>query len=99
MIPAKRSWRFPRQAAGSYAGYADISERLESCFLRPQSSGEQVVCVLSGMGGVGKSESVLQFLKKHDNALRERYLWSSRALHVRLLTVFYVLGCILGRLQ
>ncbi|GAB7335905.1 hypothetical protein MBLNU13_g08157t2 [Cladosporium sp. NU13] len=37
------------------------------------AGGEQVVCVLSGMGGVGKSESVLQFLKKHNNALRKRF--------------------------
>jgi Mrp family chromosome partitioning ATPase len=62
----------PRQAAGHYAGYADVSAKLENCLLKQQSKDEQIVCVLSGMGGVGKSESVLQFLKKHDTALRER---------------------------
>ena len=76
MIPAKQRWRIPRQAAGQYAGYADVLQKLESCLLRPQPEDEQVVCVLSGMGGVGKSESVLQFLKRHNSALRKRYRWN-----------------------
>ncbi|KAM0706245.1 hypothetical protein Q7P35_006794 [Cladosporium inversicolor] len=66
-------WRIPRRAAGQYAGYADVLQKLEGCLLQPQSEDEQVVCVLSGMGGVGKSESVLQFLKRHDSALRKRF--------------------------
>jgi MinD superfamily P-loop ATPase len=37
------------------------------------SDRRQVVCVLSGMGGVGKSETVLQFLDKNDGAICERY--------------------------
>lgn len=37
------------------------------------SGGRQVVCVLSGMGGVGKSETILQFLDKNDGAICERY--------------------------
>ena len=74
MIPAKRPWRLPRQAAGHYAGYADVSTKLETCLLGPQLGGEQVVCVISGMGGVGKSEAVLQFVKRCDSALRQKYL-------------------------
>ena len=72
MIPAKQPWRIPRQAAGKYAGYPEVLEKLQGCLLEPQPGDEQVVCVLSGMGGVGKSESVLQFLKKNNNALRKR---------------------------
>lgn len=76
MISAKRPWRIPRQAAGQYAGYADVLQTLEGCLLQPQPEHEQVVCVLSGMGGVGKSELVLQFLKRHNSALRKRYRWN-----------------------
>ncbi|KAK3614827.1 hypothetical protein LTR56_026990 [Elasticomyces elasticus] len=36
---------------------------------------KQAVFVLSGMGGVGKSDMVLQFLKRYDRALRQR-LWA-----------------------
>jgi hypothetical protein len=64
-------WRLPRQAASCYAGYQDVSARLKSCFLETQPEGEQVVFVLSGMGGVGKSESVLQFLKRYNKDLRK----------------------------
>jgi hypothetical protein len=68
----KQPWHLPRQAAGCYAGYEDISARLKSCILETQPEEEQMVFVLSGMGGVGKSESVLQFLKKYNKDLRKR---------------------------
>jgi Mrp family chromosome partitioning ATPase len=68
----KQPWRLPRQAASCYAGYQDVSARLKSCFLETPPEEEQIIFVLSGMGGVGKSESVLQFLKKHNKDLRKR---------------------------
>jgi MinD superfamily P-loop ATPase len=40
--------------------------------LEPQTEEEQIVFVLSGMGGVGKSEAVLQFLKRYNKDLRKR---------------------------
>ncbi|KAK3615054.1 hypothetical protein LTR56_026692 [Elasticomyces elasticus] len=38
-----------------------------------QAIDKQAVFVLSGMAGVGKSDTVLQFLEGHDRALRQRY--------------------------
>lgn len=63
----------PRRSNPQYFGYSHILGRLASCLLwqgSPQSR-SQTVCVLSGMGGVGKSETILQFLDKNA-ALRER---------------------------
>ena len=39
----------------------------------PAAGRGQMICVLSGMGGVGKSETILQFLDKNDGAVCERY--------------------------
>ncbi|KAK3617642.1 hypothetical protein LTR56_025154 [Elasticomyces elasticus] len=38
-----------------------------------QAIDKQAVFVLSGMAGVGKSDTVLQFLERHDRALSQRY--------------------------
>ena len=71
-IPAKQPWRLPRQAAGNYAGYTDVLTKLDRACLEAEHEDEQVVVVLAGMGGVGKSEIVLQFLKRNNHALRKR---------------------------
>jgi hypothetical protein len=61
----------------------------------------QVVFVLSGMGGVGKSELVLQFLKTFDGKLRKRYLPLASVFGIRSLMLKFVqiLGCLLDGLQ
>ena len=71
MFPAKQPWRVPRQVAGHYAGYTDVLAKLYDCLLEPQSRNEQVVCVLSGMGGVGKSSSVAVSEEKQQCAPKE----------------------------
>lgn len=56
-------------------GYVHVMERLKDATLNredEQARKKQVVFVLSGMGGVGKSETVLQFLTEHDQILRQR---------------------------
>lgn len=66
----------PRPPNPQYVGYTSVLERLTSCLLPHDdttSGRRQVVCVLSGMGGVGKSETVLQFLDQNDGAIYERY--------------------------
>lgn len=60
----------PRKANPRYTGYTHVLEKLESCILRQ----EDAVFVLSGMGGVGKSETVLQFVGKNDKALRQKFV-------------------------
>jgi hypothetical protein len=93
----------PRPANPQYVGYTSALERLTSCLLwrDDTSSGcRQVVCVLSGIGGVGKSETILQFLDKNDRAICERYdcclnsAWSGQAL-----IDSQILGRLLGGLQ
>lgn len=66
----EQPWLLPRGPNPQYVGYTHVLAQLESCVL--QASRTQVVCVLSGMGGVGKSETILQFVGKNDEALRER---------------------------
>ncbi|KAM0710568.1 hypothetical protein Q7P35_002239 [Cladosporium inversicolor] len=66
----------PRPPNSQYVGYASVLERLASCLLwrEDTASGRgQMICVLSGMGGVGKSETILQFLDKNDKAICERF--------------------------
>ncbi|KAK0767944.1 hypothetical protein LTR59_018046 [Friedmanniomyces endolithicus] len=65
-----------------YTEYTPFLERLESRILWKEaghSSQMQAVLVLSGMGGVGKSDTILQFLEKNDQALRESSGASARA--------------------
>jgi len=73
--PVDQPWLLPRVANPQYVGYTDILNRLERCLL-PQAGAKpysaQVICVLSGMGGVGKSETILQCVGTNDTALRER---------------------------
>lgn len=64
----EQPWLLPRKANPQYTGYTYVLEQLESCILRQ----EDAVFVLSGMGGVGKSETVLQFVGKNEKALRQR---------------------------
>jgi hypothetical protein len=93
----------PRPPNPQYVGYASVLERFTSCLLWQDdiaSGRRQVVCVLSGMGGVGKSETVLQFLDKNDGAIRERYgccLGSDSS--GQALTDSQILGRLLGRLR
>jgi hypothetical protein len=64
------------------------------------SDRRQVVCVLSGMGGVGKSETVLQFLDKNDRAICERYGYClSSDSSGQALTDSQILGRLLGGLR
>jgi hypothetical protein len=66
----------PRPLNPKYVGYTSVLERLTSCLLWQDdttSGRRQIVCVLSGMGDVGKSETILQFLEKNDGAICERY--------------------------
>ncbi|KAK4500587.1 hypothetical protein PRZ48_008776 [Zasmidium cellare] len=72
----QQPWLLPRTANPQYVGYTDVLERLERCMIH--QGDRQVVFVLSGMGGVGKSETVLQFVAKNDGVLRQRFwavLW------------------------
>ena len=64
----------PPPAKSQYFGYGHVLDRLASCLLwnGDPHSHSQVICVLSGMGGVGKSETIMQFLGKKDKALHER---------------------------
>jgi hypothetical protein len=79
-----------------------VLERLTSCLLWQDSttSGRRnFVCVLSGMGGVGKSETILQFLDKNDGAICERYgCILSRDSNGQALIAGQVLGRFLGGL-
>jgi hypothetical protein len=92
----------PRPPNPQYVGYTSVLERLTSCLLWQDdaTSGlRQVVCVLSGMGGVGKSETVLQFLDKNDGAIRERYGYClSSDSSGQALTDSQILGRLLGGL-
>jgi hypothetical protein len=59
-----------------------------------------MVYVLLGMGGVSKSETVLQFLDKNDRAIRERYgCYLSSDSSGQVLTDSQILGRLLGRLR
>jgi hypothetical protein len=53
------------------------------------------------MGGVGKSELVLQFLKTFDGKLRKMYQPLASVFGIRSLMLKFVqiLGCLLDRLQ
>ncbi|KAK1051000.1 hypothetical protein LTR74_016904 [Friedmanniomyces endolithicus] len=68
----------PRLASQQYTGYVHVLGCLQRG-LFSHNDGEamdkQAVLVLSGMGGVGKSETVLHFLEMQDRALRQR-LWA-----------------------
>jgi hypothetical protein len=92
----------PRPPNPQYVGYTGVLERLESCLLwldDTPSGRRQVVCVLSGMGGVGKSETILQFLDKNDGAICERYdCWQSSDSSGQALIDSQILGRVLGRL-
>jgi hypothetical protein len=93
----------PRPPNLQYVGYTSVLERLTSCLLwqaNTDSGRRQMVCVLSGMGGVGKSETVLQFLDKNDGAIRERYgCCLSSDSSGQALTDSQILGRLLGRLR
>lgn len=91
----------PRPPNPQYVGYASVLERLRSCLLwRDDTASDRRVCVLSGMGGVGKSETILQFLDKNDRAICGRYgccLDSDSS--GQALIVNQILGRVLGRLR
>ncbi|KAK6442007.1 hypothetical protein LTR95_001747, partial [Oleoguttula sp. CCFEE 5521] len=75
---SEQLWLIPRSASQQHVGYEHVLERLAGGFLTGKeapAAEKQIVFVLSGIGGVGKSETVLQFLEKHDQALRQR-LWA-----------------------
>jgi hypothetical protein len=64
-----------RTAATSFAGYAQVINRLEDRLLASvtqHESSHRVTFVLAGMGGVGKSETVLQFLETNARTLRRK---------------------------
>ncbi|SMR58378.1 unnamed protein product [Zymoseptoria tritici ST99CH_1E4] len=94
-------WLLPRQANTRYTGYTDVLERLQKCIL-PQDDGRdstQVVFVLSGMGGVGKSETVLQFVSKNEKALRQKFwavLWVDNSSEIATRADFKRIGTLCG---
>ena len=65
---ANAHYLVPRKARARYFGYADTLRRLEIRLL-PRADqdvpSEQIVFVLVGMGGMGKSETVLQFVQSY----------------------------------
>lgn len=72
---AEQPWLLPRAANPQYVGYTHIQDRMEGCLLAPttvQLRSAQLVCVLSGMGGVGKSETILHFIAKNEEAIRAK---------------------------
>ncbi|KAK5728214.1 hypothetical protein LTR17_012119 [Elasticomyces elasticus] len=76
--PTQQPWLTHRRANPQYTGYAHVLDYLERCILLPderQLDRRQVVVVLLGMGGVGKSEAVLHFVETNRKELRER-LWA-----------------------
>ncbi|SMR61359.1 unnamed protein product [Zymoseptoria tritici ST99CH_3D1] len=94
-------WLPPRQANPRYTGYTDVLERLQNCML-PQDDGRdstQAVFVLSGMGGVGKSETVLQFVSKNEKALRQKFwavLWVDNSSDISTRADFKRIGNLCG---
>jgi len=71
----EQPWLLPRPANSQYTGYSEILTRLEKSMalqVHENSLSKRVVCVLSGMGGVGKSETVLQFAEKNEATIRKR---------------------------
>ncbi|KAK5710585.1 hypothetical protein LTR15_012914 [Elasticomyces elasticus] len=76
--PVQQPWLTPRRANDRYTGYTHILDYLEVSIMLPDDDRpdrRQIIVVLSGMGGVGKSETVLQFINKCRKGLRER-LWA-----------------------
>lgn len=67
-MTANKHWLVPRRASPQFAGYSHVLRHLEDRIL-PRDGREidfrQTVFVISGMGGVGKSETVLQFIERH----------------------------------
>ncbi|KAK5747794.1 hypothetical protein LTS12_022149 [Elasticomyces elasticus] len=74
-------WVVSRSPSQQFTGYLDHLEFLEASVLQPKDKNPirgKTVVVLSGMGGVGKSEAILQFLEKPDLGLRKKFwavLW------------------------
>ncbi|KAK5746479.1 hypothetical protein LTR17_000859 [Elasticomyces elasticus] len=74
----QQPWLTPRKANPQYKGYRYMLDYLERYILLPDDGPpdrEQTVVVLSGMGGVGKSETILHFLDTNRKEIRER-LWA-----------------------
>lgn len=64
---ANKSW-IPRKARPQFTGYSHVVRRLKKRLTSGENGkadSRQTVFVISGMGGVGKSETVLQFLKNY----------------------------------
>ncbi|KAK0806639.1 hypothetical protein LTR75_002527 [Friedmanniomyces endolithicus] len=71
----KQAWLLPRPANPQYSGYSHVLEYLKSRILSNADEScnrKQLNMVLSGMGGVGKSETILQFVDRNRTLLRER---------------------------
>ena len=63
-----KHWLVPRMASPQFTGYVKVFQHLEERLgAEPggQADHRQKVFVISGMGGVGKSEIVLQFAEKY----------------------------------
>ncbi|TKA36175.1 hypothetical protein B0A54_12805 [Friedmanniomyces endolithicus] len=72
---AKLPWLLPRPANPQYTGYSHVLEYLKSRIISEADEScnqRQIIAVLSGMGGVGKSETILQFVERNRTLLRER---------------------------
>ncbi|KAK0274720.1 hypothetical protein LTR35_011502 [Friedmanniomyces endolithicus] len=72
---AKRDWLLPRPANPQYTGYSYVLEYLKNRILAEDGelrNRRQLTIVMSGMGGVGKSETILQFVKRNRTPLHER---------------------------
>ncbi|KAK1809115.1 hypothetical protein LTR12_016522 [Friedmanniomyces endolithicus] len=71
----KQAWLLPRPANPQYSGYSHVLEYLKSRILSNADEScnrRQIIVVLSGMGGVGKSETILQFVERNRTSLHER---------------------------
>lgn len=99
-LPPKPGRRYlvPRGARRQFAGYSDILQRLERRLLHngdDDDNSKQTVFVLSGLGGVGKSEIVLQFAEKH----RDRCVMAELVVEDSTDKTCQLLGYLLDRLR
>lgn len=67
-MTVNQHWLVPQRASPHFIGYSHVSHRLKDKLIPSNDADEdngQRVFVLSGMGGVGKSENVLQFADRY----------------------------------
>lgn len=92
-LPANMHWSVPRAVNSLFTGRAQLLQRIQTA-LKDDGAGSprRKQLVITGLGGIGKSEVCLQIANTLRQECAVRFYYTSNGL-----TDIQLLGCVLGR--